>query len=267
MILALVLASTLSITSNTAVVKGWTREHLTFDPSAERFSRAEFPSAAEAEGARLVAESMPQLLDDATVAMTSNLVPLVERLDEQRARPVVLLAAAANPENAVDRRNLTMVVVSNEISRVGSNLVVSAWIHGNSVLASAPVVKMRVATDIGKTVSWHPCAWTRYGDQSAAVDVVVDGEEYETYRLSVTIPDVPTNMPVRLRPWLKIGSPSERFDFGNRQLRVNGQLCCTTNDLSFLGIFSTTNGVPLDGFIPYADRGELRFAEADNEEN
>lgn len=266
MTLALLLASTLSITSNTAVVKGWVREHLTFDTSAQEFSREEFPSAAEAEGARLVAESLPGILDAATTSLTNAIAPLMARLDGQRARPVVMLAAAANPDNAVDRRNLTMVAVSNEIARVGSNVTVRAWVYGNSVLASDPVVKLRVATDLGRTVAWTDCAWTHYGDQNYAVDAAVDGETYETYLLTATIPGVPPDMPVRMRPWVKVGDPAKGFDYGNRQLRVNGVTCCTTNSLAFLGRFYTTNNVEITDLVPYADRGELRFAEAEEEE-
>ena len=266
MMLALFLASTLSITSNTAVVKGWVREHLTFNTSAQTFSREEFPSAAEAEGARLVAESLPGILDDATTSLTNALAPLMERLAAQRARPVVMLAAAANPDNAIDRRNFTMVVVSNEIARAGSSVTVRAWVYGNAVLASDPVVKLRVATDIGRTVAWHDCSWSHYGDQGYAVDADVDGETYETYLLTATVPDVPTNMPVRLRPWVKIGDPVKGFDYGNRQLRVNGVMCCTTNSLAFLGRFYTTNNVEITNLVPYADRGELHFAEADEED-
>lgn len=265
MIAALILASTLSVTSNTSVVKGWVREHLTYDPAAERFSRAEFPSAAEAEGAFLVADSIPQLLDDATQAMYMDLAPLLARLDEQRARPVVTLFSAVDIENAVERQNLTMCVASNEIERVGSNLVVRAWVYGNEVLSSEPVMRARLVTDLGSTVSWHECEWTAYGDESRAVEVERNGGTYETYLLTATIPNAPTNMAIRLRPWVSIGTVRGGFDFGNRQLRVNGQMCCTTNDLSFLGTFYTTNGIPLDGLTPYADRGELRFAtEEDN---
>lgn len=266
MILPLLLASTLSITSNTAVVKGWVREHLTYDPETECFSREEFPTAAEAEGARIVAESIPGLLDDSTTSLTNALFPLRQRLDEFKERPVVMLAAAANPENAVDRQNLTMVVVSNEVLRAGSNVTVRAWVFGNSVLASDPVVKMRIATDVGRTVSWQPCTWSHYGDVSHKVDVDLDGDTYESYLLTATVPDVPTNLPVRIRPWIKIGDPEKGFDYGNRQLRINGVMCCTTNDLSFLGRFYTTNNVELTDFVPYADRGELRFAEKEGEE-
>ena len=43
-------------------------------------------------------------------------------------------------------------------------------------------------------------------------------------------------------------------------------MCCTTNDLSFLGTFYTTNGVELTDFTPYADRGLIRFTEKEDEE-
>lgn len=265
--LAIVLASALSVTSNTAVVKGWRRDPLTFDPVAQTFSNTNFPSAAEAEGARLVAESLPGLLAAATDALATNLAPVMARLDEQRRRPVVLLAGAAATENVVDRRNLTMVVVSNEIVRTGDALTVRAWVHGNKQLASPPVVRLRMLTDMGRSVEWIDAAWDRYGRDEAAVEVESGGESYECYLLTATFPAAPTNMPVRLRPWLKIGTARERFDFGNRQLRINGVMACTTNDLSFLGQFYTTNGVPLEGFTPYADRGDLRFAESEEEES
>ena len=266
MILAFILASTLSVTSNTATVKGWYREHLTFDPAAGRFSRQEFPSSAEAEGARLVAESLPRLLDDSLEALATNLAPVMARLEEQRSRPVVMLASAVEPENAVDRRNLTMVAISNSIERVGTDVTVNAWVYGNDVLASPPIMKARMATDLGRTLTWKDCIWSQYGDPSAKVELVYDGETYETYGLSFTLSDVPTNLPVRLRPWVKIGDPARGFDFGNRQLRVNNVLCCTTNDLSFLGTFYTTNNVEITDLVPYADRGEFRFAEPEEDE-
>lgn len=263
--IALLLASALSITSNTAVVKGWYREHLMYEPSSGTFSRPEFPTEAEARGASLVAQSIPRLLDESLEALSTNLAPVAARLEEQRARPVVLLAGDAEPENAIGRQNLTMVVVSNEIVRAGSNVTVHAWVFGNSVLASPPVVRARMATDLGRAVAWRDCSWSGYGDETAKSVVTVRGETYEAYRLSFTFGGVPTNLAVRLRPWVKIGDPATGFNYGNRQLRVNNVLCCTTNSLAFLGVFSTTNGVAITDLVPYADRGELRFAEPEDE--
>lgn len=261
MIAQLLLAATLSVTSNVDTVRGWYREHLTYDSAAGRFSKSEFPSAAEAQGAALVAQSIPRILEESLENLASNLAPVAAAIDEWKAKPVVMLASAVEPENAIDRRNLTMVCISNVVERSGSNATVTAWVYGNNVLASPPIVKARLATELGTTVSWLPCTWYRYGDASYKEELSYRGETYETYRLTVQLSGIPTNLPVRLRPWVKIGDPEKGFDYGNRQLRVNNVLCCTTNDASFLGVFCTTNGVAITNLVPYVDRGELRFAE------
>ena len=255
-----------SVTSNTHTVKAWIRDNVHFDTETGAFNRPEIPTRAEAEALYLVAENITNLYDEATAAMETNLAPLRARLEVERARPIVSLALSVSQDNALDRRNFTLCVVSNEITLVSTNWHVRGWVFSNNVLKSEPIMDAEVRTTMGETVATYECAWREYGTN--AVEVVIDGETYETYEMSV---DVPTklvkNVNMLVERWVSIGSRDKGFNFGNRQLRINGELCCTTNDASFLGRFTTTNGVDLtDLFTPYLDRGEFRFAEKQEEE-
>lgn len=254
------------VASNTDTVKGWARRHVTYDEITGEFSDTNFPTRAQAVTAKAVAESVPAILQDSIDLLNAELEPVGEALDEHLARPVCMLVAAASPDNAVDRQNLTLVSLSNEITRTESGVHVEAWLFGNTVLTSKPVMKGRVLTNLGASEAWFPATWTD-GYGTNGVTVVRDGEDFETYRIEFDIPgEVSTNLTVYLNPWVGIGTPTAPFDYGNRQRRVNGVMCATTNDLSFLGRFYTTNGTEIAEFTPYADRGKFRFAAKEDNE-
>ena len=255
-----------NVTSNVSRVKAWYNDDVHFDTETGEFSSTNIPGAAKSEAMYRLAADITNLYDAAVIAMETNLTPLRASLAEEKLRPVVSLALSVHPENAVDRQNLTMVVVSNAIAQVGTNYHVSAYVFSNNVLRSDPIVEASVETEFGAQLKTFECEWTDYGTN--AVTVVEGGEEYETYEMHV---DIPTNL-VRdvnmlVMKWVRIGSREKMFNFGNRQLRTNGQLCFTTNNASFLGRFTTTNGVDLSElFTPYFDRGEFRFAEKQEED-
>ena len=208
-----------------------------------------------------------EMYDEAVEAMETNLAPLRARIEGEKQRPVVSLALSVSQDNALDRRNFTLCVVSNEIQQAGTNWHVRGWVFSNNVLKSEPIMQADVNTAMGETAASFECVWREYGTN--AVEVVIDGETYETYEMSVDVPtNLVRNINMLVERWVSIGSRDKEFNFGNRQLRINGELCCTTNDASFLGRFSTTNGVDLSElFTPYIDRGLFRFAEKQEEES
>ena len=251
--------------SNSVLVKAWTRENVHFDTETGEFSSTNIPSAAEAEALYRLAANITNLYDAAVEAMETNLAPLRTRLELEKQRPVVSLALSVSQDNALDRRNFTLCVISNEIQQVSTNWHVRGWVFSNNILKSEPIIRADVNTALGETAASFECVWRDYGTN--AVEVVIDGETYETYEMSVDVPtNLVRNINMLVERWVSIGSRDKEFNFGNRQLRINGELCCTTNDASFLGRFTTTNGVDLSEFFtPYLDRGLFRFAEKQEE--
>lgn len=252
--------------SNSVLVKAWTRESVHFDTETGEFSSTNIPSAAEAEAMYHLAANITNLYDAAVEAMETNLAPLRARLELEKQRPVVSLALSVSQDNALDRRNFTLCVISNEIQQVSTNWHVRGWVFSNNILKSEPIIRADVDTAMGETTASFECVWRDYGKN--AVEVVIDGETYETYEMSVDVPtNLVRNINMLVERWVSIGSRDKEFNFGNRRLRINGELCCTTNDASFLGRFTTTNGVDLSAlFTPYLDRGLFRFAEKQEEE-
>ena len=245
--------------SNVVTVRAWKRQDIHFDTVTGTFSSTNIPTAAASAALDETAASVVDLYDAAIEEMETNMAPVRAELDEARRRPVVTLALSASPENAVDRRNLTMCVISNEIRRAQDGLACSFWVFGNNVLQSDPVMVASVITDLGRKTNEVSLVWNGYGTND--VTVVDGGEEYECYRLDMTIPgEVKDGLDVLVLPWIRIGRPDTGFDFGNRQCRINGVMCTTTNDISWLGTFMTTNGVDIaDLFTPYLDRGLFRL--------
>lgn len=247
--------------SNSVLVKAWTREDIHFDTSTGRFSSTNIPTLAEAAALSNAADRIDKLYDLAIESMETNLAPLRAKLDQARQRPVVTIALASAPENAVDRRNLTMCVMSNEITRIECGIHCRFWIFGNNVLKSDPIMVGRIYTELGGKTNETETLWKDYGDEDKSITIVDGGEEYECWELELDIPgEVKDGLDILVLPWVRVGLPESGFNFGNRQCRINGVMCTTTNDCSFLGTFQTTNGVDLtELFLPYIDRGHLRF--------
>lgn len=247
--------------SNSVLVKAWTREDIHFDTSTGRFSSTNIPTLAEAAALSNAADRIDKLYDLAIESMETNLAPLRAKLNQARQRPVVTIALASAPENAVDRRNLTMCVMSNEITRIEGGIHCRFWIFGNNILKSDPVMVGRVYTELGGKMNETETLWKDYGDEDKSITIVDGGEEYECWELELDIPgEVKDGLDILVLPWVRVGLPESGFNVGNRQLRINGVMCTTTNDCSFLGTFQTTNGVDLtELFLPYIDRGHLRF--------
>ena len=98
--------------------------------------------------------------------------------------------------------------------------------------------------------------------QQPQVTLRGDKERFECYRLGF---DLPPAESVRLNPWVKIGHPETGFDFGNRQLRINGAMTVTTNDVSEIGEWFTPDGNRVE-LTPYLDQGLLRFSDLKEDE-
>ena len=255
-------AATAAMTnSNSVLVKAWTREDIHFDTVTGTFSNTNIPTYAESAALSNAAERIDELYDISIEAIETNLEPLRARLDEARKRPVVTVALASAPENAVDRRNLTMCVMSNEIVRIPGGVHCRFWIFGNNVLKSDPIMVGRIYTELGGKTNETETLWKDYGDEDKSVTIVDGDEEYECWELELDIPgEVKDGLDILVLPWIRVGLPESGFNFGNRQCRINGVMCTTTNDCSFLGTFQTTNGVDLtELFTPYIDRGHFRF--------
>ena len=247
--------------SNSVLVKAWTREDIHFDTVTGEFSSTNIPTYAESAALSNAADRIDELYDLAIESMETNLAPLRAKLDQARQRPVVTIALASAPESAVDRRNLTMCVMSNEISRIEGGIHCRFWIFGNNVLKSDPIMVGRIYTELGGKTNETETLWKDYGDEDKSITIVDGGEEYECWELELDIPgEVKDGLDILALPWVRVGLPESGFNFGNRQCRINGVMCTTTNDCSFLGTFQTTNGVDLtELFLPYIDRGHLRF--------
>ena len=247
--------------SNVATVKAWSRDDIHFDTATGRFSSTNIPTYAEAAALSNAADRIDELFQLSIYAMETNLTPLLARLAEARQRPVVSVALASAPENAVDRRNLTMCVMSNEITRIEGGVHCRFWIFGNNVLKSDPVMVGRIYTELGGKTNETETLWRDYGDEGKSVTIVDGGEEFECWELTLDIPgEVKDGLDILVLPWVRVGLPESGFNFGNRQCRINGVMCTTTNDCSFLGTFQTTNGVDISElFRSYIDRGLFRF--------
>lgn len=247
--------------SNSVLVKAWTREDIHFDTVTGEFSSTNIPTYAESAALSNAADRIDELYDLSIEAMETNLAPLRAKLEQARQRPVVTVALASAPENAVDRRNLTMCVMSNEITRIEGCIHCRFWIFGNNVLKSDPIMVGRIYTELGGKTNETETLWKDYGDEDKSITIIDGGEEYECWELELNIPgEVKDGLDILVLPWVRVGLPESGFGFGNRQCRINGVMCTTTNDCSFLGTFQTTNGVDLtELFIPYIDRGHLRF--------
>ena len=261
-LLILHFAATAAMTnSNVATVRAWSRDDIHFNTATGRFSSTNIPTYAEAAALSNAADRIDELFQLSIDAMQTNLAPLQARLAEARLRPVVTVALASAPENAVDRRNLTMCVMSNEITRIEGGIHCRFWIFGNNVLKSDPVMVGRVYTELGGKTNETETLWRDYGDEEKSVTIVDGGEEFECWELTFDIPgEVKDGLDILVLPWIRVGLPESGFNFGNRQCRINGVMCTTTNDCSFLGTFQTTNGVDISElFTPYIDRGLFRF--------
>lgn len=247
--------------SNSVLVKAWTREDIHFDTVTGEFSSTNIPTYAEAAALSNAADRIDELYDLSIEAMETNLAPLLAKIDQARQRTVVTVALASAPENAVDRRNLTMCVMSHEITRIEGGIHCRFWIFGNNVLKSDPIMVGRIYTELGGKTNETETLWKDYGDEDKSITIIDGGEEYECWELELDIPgEVKDGLDILVLPWVRVGLPESGFNFGNRQCRINGVMCTTTNDCSFLGTFQTTNGVDLtELFLPYIDRGHFRF--------
>ena len=158
-------AATIAATTNSNVVtlKAWTREDVHFDTVTGTFSNTNIPTYAKAAAISNAADRIDDLYDLSIESMEDNLAPLRARIDEARQRPVVTVALASAPENAVDRRNLTMCVMSNEITRISGGIHCRFWIFGNNVLKSDPVMVGRIYTELGGKTNETETLWKDYG--------------------------------------------------------------------------------------------------------
>lgn len=256
------LAITNDVTSSQVMVKAWAREPLTIDAVTGEWSDPAFPNYIESVSASAVADRLPELYDVANSSVTTNLQTLLDWIALQRQRPVVMLTGAASLDNALDRHNLTMAIVSNEVRRTLGGVHIDAWVFSNAILASAPIMSAAIVTDLGRTTNWVSGIWTHGYEEGNGVDIEVDGETYETHQYSLDIPVSYTGELVcEVMRWCRIGDPVNGFDVGNRRVRINGKMTLHTNDVSYLyQDMSTSAGADvLTTFQPFVDNGLLKF--------
>ena len=334
--------------SNEVGVKHWLRDALTYDDQSDTFSTNALSGVAASAALETSAAALPVLMDEATESLREDLEPMQARLAIEAQRPVVMITGAAGLDNALDRENLTMAVVSNEwtVAADGSRHL-DCYVFSNKILMSPPIVDAALMTDLGTVTNWVRGVWDGYGTRACTVElehqnaytnfvivsrtygeskvletnvtlvvtaydqvvttnnfsssvevqdivtnyvsktysytqtltltnavlITIDGQQpqvtlrgdkeyFECYRLCF---DLPPAESVRLNPWVKIGHPETGFDFGNRQLRINGAMTVTTNDVSEIGEWFTPDGNRVE-LTPYLDQGLLRFSDLKEDE-
>lgn len=275
---AAILASTIAtgvVSDVSAPWRGWQRDWVGFDDVAGEFVNIDLPSLAESYGYEATLDGVDALHSAASNAFTSVAARADSLAAAEGARPVVLLTADYDVADALDRRNLTLVVP--DWSYNPTTRVVTAWCFTNYVLLSAPIVEARIRNALDDGVAVSPCSWLHYGESGYARTVTVGGEDFECYALTFTLPAGCDFGSVDFSQWGRIGDPAGGFDIGNRQLRVNGELTFTsapTNSIqSILSMGAVTaidaDGLPVDisMYDFFTDNGLTKAAEKEVEED
>lgn len=177
-LVACVLASALALLasgadlSNEVGVKHWLRDALTYDDQSDTFSTNALSGVAESAAIETSAASLPVLMDEATEALRADLEPMQARLAIEAQRPVVMITGAAGLDNALDRENLTMAVVSNEwtVAADGSRHL-DCYVFSNKILMSPPIVDAALMTDLGTVTNWVRGVWDGYGTRACTVEL------------------------------------------------------------------------------------------------
>ena len=158
--------------SNEVGVKHWLRDALTYDDQSDTFSTNALSGVAESAALETSAASLPVLMDEATESLRADLEPMQARLAIEAQRPVVMITGAAGLDNALDRENLTMAVVSNEwtVAADGSRHL-DCYVFSNKILASPPIVDAALMTDLGTVTNWVRGVWDGYGTRACTVEL------------------------------------------------------------------------------------------------
>lgn len=158
--------------SNEVGVKHWLRDALTYDDESDTFSTNALSGVAASAALETSAAALPVLMDEATEALRADLEPMQARLEIEAQRPVVMITGAAGLDNALDRENLTMAVVSNEwtVAADGSRHL-DCYVFSNKILASPPIVDAALMTDLGTVTNWVRGVWDGYGTRACTVEL------------------------------------------------------------------------------------------------
>lgn len=249
LILAIIFAAVVSQESEPW--KGFERTAIQYDRETDTFKGADLAGLAASmvfdERMTLVEE----ILEEAG-ADCRHIKAEAEALAATEAeRPVFLLTADYDVVDALDRKNLTLVVPEWSFDK--ATRLVTCRVFTTSILRSPPICEARISTAMGGFIESVPCEWHGYGDPAKAVTVQVGDDPdntFECYELTFTLPASIDEMSVDLTQWGRIGDPETGFDIGNRQIRVNGELTWSTmKDDAITSILSigTVTAVDDDG--------------------
>jgi len=276
MIAAAILAAAITgVTSQaSAPWRGWQRNWVGWDDASNRFVNISAPSLVESQTLVETLDGVAEIHAAASNAFETVRARANALAAQEGGRPVFLLTADYDMADALDRRNLTLVVP--EWSYNPTTRVVTAWCFTNYVLASAPIVEARIRSATTGGVLAAPCVWQGYGVASRAREITVGGETFECYALTFKLPASCDAKSVDFSQWGRIGDPVAGFDIGNRQYRVNGELTYTsaaTNAFqSILSIGAVVaqgdDGSPVDvsQYVFFTDNGLTKAAEKEEEE-
>lgn len=235
--------------------KGFERTAIQYDRETDTFKGADLAGLA----ASMAFDDRMKIVDEILEEAGNNCRRIKAEAEALAAtealRPVFLLTADYDIVDALDRKNLTLVVPEWSFDK--ATRLVTCRVFTTSILRSPPICEARISTAMGGFVESVPCEWHGYGDPSKAVTVQVgdDAENtFECYELTFTLPESVNEMSVDFTQWGRIGDPETGFDVGNRQIRVNGEMTWTTmkDDLisSILSIGTVTavddEGKPID---------------------
>lgn len=246
--------------------KGFERTAIQYDREADEFRGADIAGLA----ASLVFEErmslVEEILDEAGEDCRRVRAQAEALAATEADRPVFLITADYDVVDALDRKNLTLVVPEWTFDK--TTRLVTCRVFTTSVLKSPPICEARISTAMGGFLESVPCEWHGYGDPAEAIIVQVGDDPdntFECYELTFTLPASINEMSVDLTRWGRIGDPASGFDIGNRQIRVNGEMTYTTmaedSIKSILSIGTVTavddkgNPIDLSPFEFFTDNG------------
>lgn len=231
--------------------KGFERTAIQYDRETDSFKGANIAGLVESMTFDERLNAANEVLDEAEVCCRRVRQEAEALAATEALRPVILITADYDVVDALDRKNLTLVVPEWTFDK--TTRLVTCRVFTTSVLKSPPICEARISTAMDGLVEKVPCEWHGYGDPAQAITVQVGDDRentFECYELTFTLPALIDEMSVDLTQWGRIGDPETGFDIGNRQIRVNGELTWSTmKDDAITSILSigTVTAVDDDG--------------------
>lgn len=259
MLISCLLAVVISQDSNSW--KGFERTAIQYDASTDTFKGADLAGIAASMAMEERMELTDSVLDEAGETCRRVTAEAEVLASAEASRPVVLITADYDIVDALDRKNLTLVIPEWSFDAVSRN--VTARVFTTSILKSPPICEARISTALDGLVARVPCEWHGYGVSSSAKMIQVGNDPentFECYELTFVLPPEVNEMSVDMTKWGRIGDPEVGFNVGNRQIRVNGELAKTTtavDEIKSIFSFGTVHRVEEDGSLTSLDEFEF----------